>query len=220
MRRAVAVGAIVALTGIGFALWFNAEDGEKQADLGSAMLGGAVVGAALLLAEKQFERLTRRQEDVRALATVETAPEEPTPTIIRPESIPSGEQVGTPTVLVDAEYAVTYEGNFSDFGRRDARQVRLRVSRDSEYFQFVTAIAPGPSLILLGALDQEAGGFWLAFSRNACDLIKDAIRRGEIPLSNRTQAYEVFPDVETALKKARAVKDEAKVGEIVCRFRL
>ena len=112
-----------------------------------------------------------------------------------------------------------YGGNELDTGRRDARLALLRVyTGEEDYFQFATAVAPDPSLTLLGAGRENPGAFWLAFCREGCRLIEDAIRRGEIPLKDNRQAYEVFPDVAEAIKKAKGLTEVARVGNQVCQF--
>lgn len=122
---------------------------------------------------------------------------------------------------MSTEYQVEYERVMRDLSRVDARQARLRVYRGHEYFQFVAAVAAGPDLALLGAETATSPGrFWLAFALEAAPSIKDAIIRREIPLPDPTMAYEVFPDVRQAMRRAKKITEEAQGGQIIARFAL
>jgi hypothetical protein len=204
-------GLVLILAGAGFALWQGASDGEKQAELGSSMLGGAIVGVALLVVERLWTQTTEQNEVLigrRASAA--------------PSAGKQDEEEVTQTPEADAAepFAVVYEGWIRDTSRIDAWQARLRVFRSDEYFQFVTAVASGPDLVLLRAEEATSPGrFRRAFAEAAVPSIRDAVTRGEIPLEDPTRAYEVFPDVRAAMRHAAASVDEISQDEVVARFR-
>ena len=117
------------------------------------------------------------------------------------------------------EFKVEYTGRQRDTSRVDAMQARFRVFCNDDYFQFFSAVASGPDLRLLGLANATSNGqFWRAFAEGAGRLIEEAVLQGEVPLPDPTMAYEVFPDVESAIRAARHA-EELHEGDVVYEFR-
>lgn len=198
-------------------LWMTADKGSKEAELGSSLLSGVVVGLALLLAERLFTHAAI-QRDIDSALRASTMPEPardiaPEPQVVEP-----------PAPQFDAQlhaYEVTYAGSQRDTSRLDAQQVRLRVFRDGEYFQFVAVPLPGPKIrAVLGMLPNVSiGQFRRAVAEEAARYIEDATRRGEIPLTDPIQAYEVFVNIDEVGRKARYA-EEVVDDDTVYRFSL
>jgi hypothetical protein len=83
--------------------------------------------------------------------------------------------------------------------------------------QFITALAPGRVEDLP---DVQTNEFWWSFSRLAGQLAEKALREGIIPLDDPTIAYEVQPDVETAIRLARRERTVVHQGAVVWEFEL
>jgi hypothetical protein len=102
-------------------------------------------------------------------------------------------------------YRVQYLGTIRDTSRLDAVQVRLRVFRGDDYFQFVTVPVPAPEL--RGSIGADAkvtpGQLWNAIATESRPQLEDAVRRREIPLDPPTTAFELLVDVGNAVRKAR-----------------
>lgn len=215
--------AVAAVIGVGLALWIRSDSGGKADSLGSALLGGAVVGVVLLFAEIRFERLARERETLRALgASAEPTAgqvDEATPADVAPVTThdPAGRT---------HRYEVIYQGKNRDTSRIDAYQIRLVVKQEDRYFQFVSAIADGPSVLLLGAEKVAGRGrFWWMFCQAAGPMIEDATQRGEIPLAEPRHAYEVRPDVEEVVERMHRLPaqerrriPEVSEGDVVFTF--
>ena len=62
----IAILVFGALAGCGLVVWGESSDGTKQSDLGAAIFGGAIVGAALIVVERAWsaERTERRKDEV------------------------------------------------------------------------------------------------------------------------------------------------------------
>jgi hypothetical protein len=222
----VFVGAVFVT---GLLLVILADEGHKWSNVGIGLLAGVIPGVALLIVQRSFERITREQDENRALsASVE-------PTSGKSDQPPVGTEVRPATVLpapalpieesgaVATErhhYVVQHAGRQRDTSRVDAMQARLRVFRDEEYYQFVVAVASGIDLRLIhGVRDLPNEQLWHAICKLAARQIEEAIKGGDLPLSAPTDAYEVFPDVEQAVRDARNLPGISE-GEIVDEFDL
>jgi hypothetical protein len=214
---------VVFATGLG--LWVQAKSGSKAAELGTSLLSGLVVGlvvgGALYVAQAAMSRDADRRQDQMAMS----ASTEPIPS---PDVLPAGltplqpsEESEEPPV--HGHFRVTYEGTVRDTSRLDALQVRLRVFADDTYFQFVTVPVPAPELRGYVGADANVtqGQIWGAIARIACPLIEDAVRRGEIPLADRTHGFEVYIDVGKAIHMARyGDVEEIAADQTVCEFQV
>ena len=229
--RRITFFGVVSLAAIGFGFWVKASDGTKQVDLGSAILGGLVVGIAVILAERHFTRTVETQrDDIRSLTP--TAPSEPSRDIPRadeqpsPDTAPADENQPRAPSIPPGRYTVVYDSREMVRDRADAVQARLRMHReylmpmgevDQEYVQFITALAPGR----VDRQDNiEPDRFWWSFCRLAGQMAERALRDGLIPLEDRTMAFEVAPSVETAFRLARREGGVVDEDEVVHEFRV
>src|SRR5664280_1228648 len=57
----VVLGLLV-ITGVSSAVWVTASKGSKEADLGSSLFSGLVVGVALLIVGKMFDNTARHAQ--------------------------------------------------------------------------------------------------------------------------------------------------------------
>jgi hypothetical protein len=215
-RLVAGLSAAAVAVALPLTLWVASDKGSKEAELGSSLLSGVVVGLALLLAERLFTRAAI-QRDINSALLASTTPE--------PAKDTPQPQVATPLPpLGDTQlhaYDVTYAGSQRDTSRLDAQQVRLRVLRDGEYFQFVAVPVPGPKFrAVIGMLPNVSiGQFWRAVAEEAGRYIEDATRRGEIPLPDPIQAYEILVNIEEVGRKAQYA-EEVVDEDTVYRFSL
>lgn len=208
IRRFWPWAAAIVFMALSLLVWLPATDGSKESDLGSALLGGVVVGLALLTAERLFSRSAADRE---RLAAIDSASQGvPNVAPAKDEDPRSRDSNRVPEA--GHRYEVEYEGSMRDMSRIDAQQLRLRVFRDGEYFQFVIIPIAGPALRgVLGPLSDTAlSQFWRAVAVEAGPLINAAVLRGDIPLPDPTQGFEVYPDLEAA---GRAAPQEPAVGD-------
>jgi hypothetical protein len=203
---------------VGMVLWGTSSDGTKQENLGAALISGVIVGVALYLAAQVFTKGEehRQSEELRATALMTAAPAEPAQDFDAPPSEPF---LSHSTV---ANYTVEYEGSIRDTSRIDAQQIRLRVFKDGEYFQFVTVPVPGPTfrgrLGLMSGL--EVGQVWWSVGQAAGPFIESAVDRGDLPLDSPIDSYEILlPDavLDRAIGQAGRAIDVA-VDKVVYRF--
>lgn len=61
------LASIAAVVTTGLALWISASSGDKTAGLGASLVGGAVVGFALIIVEQALERSRHQQRRTEAL---------------------------------------------------------------------------------------------------------------------------------------------------------
>jgi hypothetical protein len=195
----VAVPVIAGLT-----LWIPSSDGTKQESLGSALISGVVVGLALYVVARVFASGAeeRQSEELGAAALRSTFD----------GGTPQDNELVHAARAPEPGYSVEYEGSIRDTTRIDAQQVRLRVFRGSEYFQFVTVPVPGPSFRRQVGLESglEVNQVWWAVGHAAGPFIESAIARGDIPLDTPSNAYEVLlPDavLNQAIAEARRGPD-------------
>lgn len=104
-------------------------------------------------------------------------------------------------------YRAELEGWIQDPARVDALQLRLRVFRDEEYFQFFTITVPGPTF-RVSIHSADASGITFpqvqrAIAANALEEIRRRISSGEAPLANPTHAIDLLADVAYAIREAR-----------------
>src|SRR5581483_7072271 len=209
-KRATAAGvALVLAIGLGF--FITASDGRKQVDIGSSIVGGLIVGLAIIVAERNYSRTVGvKLEDVTSLtptAPVEHARDDP--------DRPTSELAPEPASPPPGRYTVQFDARERVRNRADAFQARLRMFREQNYVQFVTALAPGRVESLP---EVHANEFWWSFSRLAGQLAEKALREGTIPLEDPTMAYEVHPDIETAIRLARRERTSVAPGAVVWEF--
>jgi hypothetical protein len=206
---------------LGLVLWVKASSGSKQAELGTSVLSGlvvgVVVGAALRVAQVAMSRdADRRQVDVAMSASTEPVPIPDEPPVDLARLAPQEEEGRK--VPVHGHFRVEYEGTQRDTSRLDAQQLRLRVFANDAYFQFVTVPVPGPELRAC-ASDVLQGQLWSAIAHAACPRIEDAVRRREIPVTDPIQAFEVYVDVMTTAPRVRYGQvEEITTGQTVCEF--
>jgi hypothetical protein len=203
---------------IGLVLWGTSSDGTKQENLGAALISGVIVGVALYLAAQVFTKgeEQRQSEELRATALMTPAPAEPAQDLNAPTTEPFLSHSAA------TDYTVEYEGSIRDTSRIDAQQIRLRVFKDGEYFQFVTVPVPGPTFRgrfgLMGGL--EVGQVWWSVGQAAGPFIESAVDRGDLPLDSPIDAFEVLlPDavLDRAIGQAEKASDVA-MEKVVYRF--
>lgn len=104
---------------------------------------------------------------------------------------------------------VEVEDPMRDWSRVDAWQLRLRAWRGSEYVQFFTVNVPGVDLALHvsneGSDFQQRYWDWLA-ALSLSDIDR-ALDRGDAPLRNQIDAYEIQPRVREAARRARQQRE-------------
>ena len=206
--------------GVGCWLWISGKSGSKRAQLGTNLLSAVGVGIVGLAIQQVFASgADRRQEEAAAgLVTGGTPPQDPEAqsATVFPETVRTETQVGRAMIVTAAmrSYELRYDKTLRDTSRVDALQMRTRVftHQDHEYFQFVTAVIPAPELRGFVPSEQlPRGRLEKALALAMLEPIKDAIHRGVIPLNDPTQAFEVYPDIDAAVRRARA---EPTLGEI------
>ena len=107
------------------------------------------------------------------------------------------------------QFSVEFAGWERDGNRIDAKQVRLRVFCDGEYFQFFTGVVPGPALHAATrgermGLDQYKRG-----CVNATVLeIQRLVAEGFEPLDEPHNAVEILVDSDAAERLTRLEPDE------------
>jgi hypothetical protein len=89
-----------------------------------------------------------------------------------------------------AHFTITYHGKAWP-AEHDGVELRLRIWRDDDYFQFLTAAVSGIDLVLTPKSILEDPRFWPAVARAAALVAEDAVRKGELPLADRARGYQV-----------------------------
>jgi hypothetical protein len=205
----VIVAALTILVAISVPVWANASNGSKEADLGSSLLSGVVIGFVLLIVGRMLDLASRRNRDVAddSAALGASANVEPTRDLTvlagtanakaeaRAATAKAGVQItGQATATVTyPPYRVVYDDYQTDTSRVDAGQIRLRVFRGDEYFQFVTIPIPRPELrrSVGGDSDVTMGRIWWHIAESIRPQLIEAIQTGAIPKADRTIAYEI-----------------------------
>jgi len=125
------------------------------------------------------------------------------------------------------EYVIELDTWMRDQSRVDAWQVRLRVWRNGQYFQFFTVVVPGIDLATdVSNKDQDfQKRFWQWLAVDAVDAIKQAILANRAPLPNPDNAIELRGDVRKAVSQARSqtalpIKRSTDNREVVDSFTL
>jgi hypothetical protein len=204
----------------GAVLWVFGNDSSKTSALGTTLMGSGVVGAVLVFVERA---LSARTEAVEKTVGLGPAPPPITDTSSpEPDAGPPAEGERHERPEGERHFAVRYMGWDRDTSRIDAYLVRLRVLKNSDYFQFFTAIIPGFDVVLA----EESGTptmrqFRRAFTDVAVEQIRQRIERGEAPLNDPNRAIELQPDPDEARRQAGSADDiEYAEGEIVAEFDL
>jgi hypothetical protein len=236
-KSGVAIGGgFIAASGTSAAIWSTATDGTKQADLGSSLLGGLVVGFILLLVGRQFNETARQGQANEAMQKLpDTEPEADSGDVAAPPRTSNVEVAPSDAVgeIEDGQrtFQVVYEGTQRDTSRLDAQQIRLRlfeVVLDGDkllYTQFVTVPVPSPELRQFVGADSKIteGQLWWHVATAIEPRLTNAIQRGEIPTATPSFAYEVSTyDLRDAVRRARQDTDpehEVKANEVVYTFR-
>lgn len=199
----------------GAILWVTGSDGTKQAELGAGLVSTGVFGLLILLIERALYEQTVEVDRKASLAAV-PQPAKDTAIDAPDTSEPPSRREEEPVTSVSPprhRFKVMVDTWMRDSSRIDADQLRLRVLRDGEYFQFFTAVVPGTELrtAIHGA---GADGITLAQLRRAIgdlavELVRQTIIDGNAPrLDDRTIAIELFPDVHHAVGLARYRRDQ------------
>jgi hypothetical protein len=209
--RLVAVVVLAIALMLLVALWAKATNGSKQAEMSATLIGGVVVGLILLAVEWLFTSEAEKRETAKAASFVgeggETIDTRVDPMAAVPTEVPpvATHEADAPEMETVHFYRVEYDNTIRDTSRVDALQLRLRVYRDDDYFQFFTVTVPAPEL--RGFIGPDAnvrrGQLWFAIAQAAGPHVEDAVRRGEVPLEDPRRGYEVFPDIERAVHRAR-----------------
>jgi hypothetical protein len=229
--------AFVAATGGSAVIWVTASDGTKQADLGSSLLGGLVVGFILLLVGRQINETRREGQSNEALHQLPDSPPAEDPAVVSPVIVPlsgsahfSFQATATGQVVAGRTFQVVYESAQRDTSRLDAQQIRLRLfevvvdQTEPLYFQFVTIPVPSPDLRRYVGADPNVteGRLWWHISTAIQPRLVDAVQRGDIPTATPSFAYEVANyDLRAAVQQARHDPDpehEVKVNEVIYAF--
>lgn len=241
-RLYVSAGLVlIVLAGGSVAIWLTASDGSKQAELGSSLLSGVVVGFAVLGIGRMLDLAIERGASEVALlrGSDSTQAEEEAQSVdltafaeVANVDVAAGDVKGA----LDRDsgraraFYVVYEGSQRDVSRLDAQQIRLRIFEsvaDVEsglYFQFVTIPVPSPELRRLVGSDPNVteGRLWWHISRSIEPQLRDAIRRGDIPTSQPSIAFEVETyDLTEAVRQARLDSDpehSVTVGGVIYSF--
>jgi hypothetical protein len=230
---AVAVGMVVVF-GVALFLWITGSNGSKRADLGSSLASGLVVGVVLLYAQASLNRTNQQGQASTAMGANPAGgePDEDSPAVeVHPEAAKVEVLVGE--VRIDAVSGmegspvathlvqVVYLGWQRDTSRVDAAQVRLRLIKGGDYFQFVSVIMPSPELRRWVADDPQVTRerIWWHVADAAKPAITSAILSREIPKPSPTMAYEVEilgDDLRRAVMAARSDHEhEVVVGREV-----
>ena len=206
----IVVAALFLVVGTGIGLFVLGSSSSKISDLGTTLIGSALVGAVLVLLEQALAgRADQSERKIIAFGAAATA----TDSVIEPV-VPVEVVAETVSVSGSNHYAVYYTGWQRDPDRVDVFSARLRVLRNSQYFQFFTASVPGLDFALaVEALKAGPGAVQRAVVDEAVGHIRGMIERGEAPRSDDpTKAIEVRPELNAVLRRARdspqAVYDE------------
>lgn len=203
LRSWVAAGlAILVIAGGGLALWAFAESGSEEADLGTALVSAGILGILLVVFERSLaQRADRVERTISISAGAEPAVDE-----WRPD--PQSQEVDGPTrekqTMSSAEFVAKLDCWQRDHKRVDAEQVRIRVFRSGDYFQFFVGVVPGIDfdLVRQQRRDITLTQFRRALAQLTIELARDAIREGLVPLPNPQSAFEVFPPAAEAMQIA------------------
>ncbi|MGP8064517.1 MAG: hypothetical protein ACLP5O_18475 [Acidimicrobiales bacterium] len=215
------------------ALWLPASNGSKQADLGSSILSGVVVGAVLFFVGKAFNAVTvQGQTDAAMHAGPNPSPAQddfagaPEEVVVHVGSAEAEGHAQAPSISTivtpPRRFRVEYEDWQRDTSRVDALQIRLRLFEGDRYFQFITIPIPAPELRRLIGADPDVtqGRVWWHVAMSVKPQLVDAIQRGEIPKEHFKFAYEVqVHDLDSAIREARRDKvHEVVVGQTIYDF--
>ncbi len=228
---------LLALSGVSTAVWVTASKGTKEADLGSSLFSGLVVGVALLVVGKMFDATARRgQSDAAMQQLPDSRPDrEPADTtVVVPLTAHISARADVPTVEVtrtdERKFDLVYESAQRDTSRLDAQQIRLRLfeilaeAEQPLYTQFVTIPVPSPELRRFVGADPDVteGRLWWHISLSIKRPLINAIQRGEIPTATPSFAYEVETyDLSDAVRRARQDSNpdhEVKTNEVIYSF--
>jgi hypothetical protein len=233
---AVLIG-LLALGAVSTVVWVTASQGSKEADLGSSLFSGLVVGVALLVVGRMFDATARRGQSDAAMQQLPDSRadrEQTDTTVVVPQPAHVTVQADVSTVsTTDANvrtFELVYEGTQRDTSRLDAQQIRLRlfeIVADAEqplYTQFVTIPVPSPELRRFVGADPNVteGRLWWWIARSIEGPLIAAIQRGEVPTTKPASGYEVENyDLSDAVRRARQDSDpshEVKANEVIYRF--
>jgi hypothetical protein len=201
-------------------LYAFASSGEKQADLGGALVSAAVIGVLVVYFERSFRRETteirRDTTNIQDAVDKSAAPqpavdvEAPEPQAADREAVVADEAEGVTPTSGPQKYTVQYLGWQFDSSRVDAQQARLRVLRENgTYFQFFTAIMSGIAIrTALGfASGITAAQFRRAVAVMGSEQARAAIRARRAPLDDPTIAIELFPKVDEVIRRSPLEED-------------
>jgi hypothetical protein len=122
------------------------------------------------------------------------------------------------------EFHAEYGGWQRDGSRVDAYQVRLRVFRDGQYFQFFTGVVPGITVHVLNEDQSDAAvadRFRRACAHATIRTAKEQIAQGQVPLVDATNASEVLlaPEaIEASMRKTPKSSTPLVEGEELDRW--
>src|ERR1017187_2187219 len=228
---------LLALAGGSTAIWATASNGSKEADLGSSLFSGLVIGVALLIVGKMFDQTAKQgQSDVAMQQLPDSKPDEDSAEaiVVKPPAAHGSGQAGVPTVEVtrtdERTFELVYESAQRDTSRLDAQQIRLRLfevvpeTQQRLYTQFVTIPVPSPELRRLVGADPNVteGRLWWHIALSIRPRLINAIQRGEVPTATPSFAYEVGTyDLGDAVRSARQDSNsahEVKPNEVIYGF--
>lgn len=219
MRSQWAVRVVLGLSllgiTVGLLMWAQADSGTKAVDLGSGLVATGFFGLLFIGLERALgARVTESTEAVGGLLPKgadthdDGAPEDsgdaPRPTAVAP-----------PLEQFPHEYHAEFVGWQVDHSRVDASQVRVRIYRDEEYFQFFTGVVPGIVVEILGrgGPDGISPRLQRACARVVVRAAKERIVDGSVPLADPSNASEVLLShdaIEVAMRRG-GLKDEPMV---------
>lgn len=212
----IVVAALLVVVGTGIGLFVLGSSSSKISDLGTTLIGSALVGAVLVLLEQALAgRADQSERKIIAFGAAATATD-----LVEEPVVPVEAAAKTVSVPGPNLYAVYYTGWQRDTDRVDVFSARLRVLRNGDYFQFFTASVPGLDFTLaVEALKAGPGAVQKAVVDEAIGHIRGMIERREAPRSDDpTKAIEVRPDLSAVLRRARdspqaAYDEESLVAE-------
>jgi hypothetical protein len=182
-------------------MWAEADSGTKAVDLGAGLAATGTFGAILVFLERELsERIDRAKVEIQATAPV-ASPD------------PDSQEVASPTVKPagpSRQYSAEFAGWIRDNNRIDASQVRLRVRRDGEYYQFFTGVVSGPALRVAvhGSENLTLDQFKRGCVSATLNAIQQVLSDGFEPLDDPTKAVEILIDSALAERLAHAQPNE------------
>ena len=199
MRSQWAVRVVLGLSllgiAVGFAMWAQADSGTKAVDLGSGLVATGFFGLLFIGLERALSaRVAEGTEAVGGLLPKGADVRDDAATASDGDAATRPKPVAPPLEQFSHEYHAEFAGWQVDRTRVDASQVRVRIYRDGDYFQFFTGVVPGSVIDVL--VKGRAGGSMHRLQR-ACAAVtirsaKERIVEGSVPLPDPTNASEVL----------------------------